>query len=116
MTLSRRCMLLAAAAIAALAATRVPALAQAKEVTFAHQDMIVPLRVLMARGEIEKATGYKITWKMFGGGGDGFKNYMTTNWHLAHDSSYVHYGGMNYPYGEHVLFTDNQPLFSAGLQ
>jgi taurine transport system substrate-binding protein len=68
-------MLLAAAAVAALAATSAapPALAQAKEVTFAHQDMIVPLRVLMAKGEIEKATGYKITWKMFGGGGDVIK-------------------------------------------
>ncbi|MEZ4926702.1 MAG: hypothetical protein R3A50_10515 [Saprospiraceae bacterium] len=47
---------------------------------------------------------------------DGLKNYMTTAWHLEHDSSYVHYGGMSYPYGEHVLFTDNQPIFSAALQ
>lgn len=49
------------------------AVAQTKEVTFAHQDMIVPLRLLMAKGEIEKATGYKISWKMFGGGGDVIK-------------------------------------------
>jgi taurine transport system substrate-binding protein len=49
------------------------AVAQSKEVTFAHQDMIVPFRVLMAKGEIEKATGYKISWKMFGGGGDVIK-------------------------------------------
>jgi hypothetical protein len=47
---------------------------------------------------------------------DGFKNYMTTAWHVAHDSSFVHYEGMNYPYGEHVLFTDNQPIFSAAMQ
>jgi taurine transport system substrate-binding protein len=47
--------------------------AQTKEVTFAHQDMIVPFRVLQAAGEIEKATGYKINWKMFGGGGDVIK-------------------------------------------
>lgn len=47
---------------------------------------------------------------------DGFKNYMTTAWHVAHDSSYVHYEGMNYPYGEHVLFTDNQPIISATMQ
>ncbi len=53
---------------------------------------------------------------MFGESPDGFKNYMTTAWHVRHDSTYVHYGGMNYPYGEHVLFTDNQPIFSAGLQ
>lgn len=47
--------------------------AQTKEVTFAHQDMIVPMRALMASGELEKATGYKIHWKMFSGGGDVIK-------------------------------------------
>lgn len=47
---------------------------------------------------------------------DGFKNYMTAAWHVAHDSSYVHYGGMSYPFGEHVLFTDNQPIFAAAMQ
>ena len=42
----------------------------AKEVTFAHQDMLVPLRTVMESGELEKTTGYKINWRMFGGGGD----------------------------------------------
>ena len=46
------------------------ALAQTKEVTFAHQDMLVPLRTVMESGELEKTTGYKINWRMFGGGGD----------------------------------------------
>ncbi|MEO7401083.1 MAG: taurine ABC transporter substrate-binding protein [Polaromonas sp.] len=41
-----------------------------KEVTFAHQDMLVPLRTVMESGELEKTTGYKINWRMFGGGGD----------------------------------------------
>jgi len=50
------------------------AMAQAKkEVTFAHQDMLVPLRTVMESGELEKATGYKINWRMFGGGGDVIK-------------------------------------------
>ncbi len=44
--------------------------AQAKELTFAHQDMLVPLRLVMESGEVEKATGYKINWRMFSGGGD----------------------------------------------
>jgi taurine transport system substrate-binding protein len=44
--------------------------AQTKEVTFAHQDMLVPLRTIMESGELEKTTGYKINWRMFGGGGD----------------------------------------------
>jgi taurine transport system substrate-binding protein len=41
-----------------------------KEVTVAHQDMNVPYRIVMETGELEKATGYKINWRMFGGGGD----------------------------------------------
>ena len=64
-TFSRRVLLLGVAC-AALSAT-----AQSKkEVTFAHQDMMVPLRIVMESGELEKATGYKINWRMFGGGGD----------------------------------------------
>ena len=46
------------------------AVAQTKELTFAHQDMLVPLRLVMESGEVEKATGYKINWRMFAGGGD----------------------------------------------
>jgi hypothetical protein len=53
---------------------------------------------------------------MFGESPDGFKNYMTSTWHVVHDSSYVHYCGMGYPFGEHVLFTDNQPILSAAMQ
>ncbi|TAG50357.1 MAG: taurine ABC transporter substrate-binding protein [Betaproteobacteria bacterium] len=49
------------------------ALAQKKEVTFAHQDMLVPFRTVMESGELEKTTGYKINWRMFGGGGDVIK-------------------------------------------
>jgi taurine transport system substrate-binding protein len=44
--------------------------AQTKELTFAHQDMLVPLRLVMESGVVEKATGYKINWRMFSGGGD----------------------------------------------
>jgi taurine transport system substrate-binding protein len=52
----------------------VSAFAQAKkEVTFAHQDMLVPFQAIIESGELEKATGYKINWRMFGGGGDVIK-------------------------------------------
>lgn len=44
--------------------------AQQKEVTIAYQDMMVPWRYAHAQGEIEKATGYKINFRQFGGGGD----------------------------------------------
>jgi len=67
MKLNKRQML-CVAAVALAACTG--ALAQTKEVTFAHQDMLVPLRTVMESGELEKATGYKINWRMFGGGGD----------------------------------------------
>src|SRR3954469_17217198 len=44
--------------------------AQSREVTFAYQDMLVPLRTVIESGELERATGYRITWRQFGGGGD----------------------------------------------
>ncbi len=59
---------LAAGAIALLGPGE--ALAQAKTVTIAHQDMVVPYRTVMAAKEIEQATGWTINWRMFGGGGD----------------------------------------------
>jgi taurine transport system substrate-binding protein len=65
----------ALASLAALA-TALPlsaALAQTKEVTIAYQDMVVPYRVAQEAKELEKATGYKINWKQFGGGGEVIK-------------------------------------------
>ena len=59
---------LLAALVLALAAA-LPAWAQ-KTVTFAYQDMMNPFRWVQQTGEIEKATGYKINWRQFGGGGD----------------------------------------------
>lgn len=56
--------------IASLALTGTVFAQGSKEVTFAHQDMLVPLRLVMESGEVEKATGYKINWRMFSGGGD----------------------------------------------
>ena len=67
MNFSKQSIRLVAAAAAFAAGA---AFAQTKEVTFAHQDMLVPLRTIMESGELEKSTGYKINWRMFGGGGD----------------------------------------------
>ena len=61
---------IAGLALAAVAAT--PAFAQ-KEVTIGYQDMVVPYRVAQEAKEIEKATGYKVNWKQFGGGGEVIK-------------------------------------------
>src|SRR5512132_2305421 len=49
------------------------ALAQTKEVTIGYQDMLDPYRSAQETKEIEKATGYKINWKQFGGGGEVIK-------------------------------------------
>jgi taurine transport system substrate-binding protein len=71
MTMSRRLPLQLAVLATTLAGLCGTASAQqAKELTFAHQDMLVPLRLVMESGEVEKATGYKINWRMFSGGGD----------------------------------------------
>ncbi|WP_422096248.1 taurine ABC transporter substrate-binding protein [Variovorax sp.] len=61
---------IAATALLMLATTGTAFAQKAKELTFAHQDMLVPLRLVMESGEVEKATGYKINWRMFSGGGD----------------------------------------------
>ena len=41
-----------------------------KTVTFAYQDMMNPWRWVQQTGEVEKATGIKINFRQFGGGGD----------------------------------------------
>jgi|GEM_PF-5553879 len=43
--------------------------------------------------------------------GDGFKNYYTFAYYVAHDHG-THFSGMNYPFGEHVVYTDDQPLLA----
>lgn len=41
-----------------------------KEVTIAYQDMMVPWRYAQSVDELAKATGYKVTYRKFAGGGD----------------------------------------------
>nr|WP_232511784.1 taurine ABC transporter substrate-binding protein [Herbaspirillum sp. meg3] len=45
-------------------------LAADKEVTIAFQDMMVPWRYAQQLDEIAKETGYKVSYRKFGGGGD----------------------------------------------
>ena len=44
--------------------------------------------------------------------GDGLKSYYVMKYHLEHDESYTHFEGMNYPYGEHIGFTDGFPALT----
>ncbi len=48
--------------------------------------------------------------------GEGYKHYFTQEYHIQHDSTYLHFGGMNYPFGEQLIFTDGQPLLSVTLK
>jgi taurine transport system substrate-binding protein len=62
--------LLAAMTLAAASAlVALPVWAQ-KTVTFAYQDMMNPWRWVQQSQEIEKATGFKINWRQFGGSRD----------------------------------------------
>ncbi|MCB9233851.1 MAG: hypothetical protein H6581_19495 [Bacteroidia bacterium] len=48
--------------------------------------------------------------------GDAFKNYYTPWYHVKYDSTYGHFEGMNYPYGDRLTYTDAQPLISNSLR
>jgi len=46
--------------------------------------------------------------------GDGAKNYYTYLYHILYEHG-LWFGGMNYPFGEHLVFADAQPLLSVPL-
>ena len=48
--------------------------------------------------------------------GDGYKTYHALVYHTLHDSTLTHFNGMNYPYGDHVIPGDCQPILSNGLK
>ncbi len=48
--------------------------------------------------------------------GDGFKAYTVIQYHARFDSSYAHFDGMNYPYGEHAIPAATQPLLSFPIK
>jgi len=51
---------------------------------------------------------------MLNGLSDGLKNYYTPTYYIQNDNGWW-FTGLNYPYGEHVVYTDNQPIVSAVL-
>ena len=48
--------------------------------------------------------------------GDSIKNYYTFLYHITNDDSMLHFSGMNFPFGEHVVYTDCQPLLTFFLR
>lgn len=58
----------------------------------------------------------KWTQQLMGESEDGAKNFYTLAYHIKHSDSFWWFDGMNYPFGEHVMYTDNQPLLAAVLK
>jgi hypothetical protein len=58
----------------------------------------------------------KLNRVCFANGGDGMQSYINMDYHIRVDSSYMRCNSMNYPYGEHVFFTNNQPLISNTIK
>jgi hypothetical protein len=53
---------------------------------------------------------------LFSESGDGIKNYYTAHYFVKHDGIGFNTHGLNYPYGELISFTDNQPSISWSIQ
>ena len=49
---------------------------------------------------------------LFSSSGDGLKNYYTYSYYISKNSSWINFEGMNYPYGEHFLYTDCTPIIA----
>lgn len=47
---------------------------------------------------------------------DSLKNYYTFVYHIQQDDELLHFAGMNFPYGEHIVYTDCQPMLSFLLR
>ncbi|ANK75570.1 taurine ABC transporter substrate-binding protein (plasmid) [Ensifer adhaerens] len=70
MTIRRRTLLAASAALLAASQLSLPAHADETTLTIGYQPIVEPSRVPQADGTYEKVTGAKITWQKFDGGAD----------------------------------------------
>ena len=52
---------------------------------------------------------------LFGPSGDGLKNYFSVAYQVIHGDG-LWFNGMLYPYGDHLMFADGQPLLTKILQ
>lgn len=53
---------------------------------------------------------------MFSTKGDGIKNYYTYADQITHGKDLMNFEGMNFPFGENILYTDCHPIFTVKLQ
>lgn len=52
----------------------------------------------------------------FAADGDGLKDYYNSIYYIKYDDGCFHSGAMNYPYGENIFYTGNQPTISLALK
>lgn len=48
--------------------------------------------------------------------GDSLKNYYTYIYHIKNDADVLNFSGLNFPFGEHIVYTDCQPLLTFILR
>lgn len=48
--------------------------------------------------------------------GDSIKNYYTYIFHIKNDQSLLNFSGLNFPFGEHFIYTDCQPIITIILR
>lgn len=53
---------------------------------------------------------------LFNGTGDGLKNYYAFAYHVAHDSTFMQFEGMNHPFGEQIGYPDAQPALANTIK
>ncbi len=53
---------------------------------------------------------------IFNSMGDGIKNYYTADYYINHDKTLLQTRGLNYPFSELIVYTDNQPVVSILLK
>ncbi len=53
---------------------------------------------------------------LFSSSGDGLKNYYTYSYYISKNTSWINFEGMNYPYGEHFLYTDCTPIIAVTVR
>jgi len=53
---------------------------------------------------------------LFSSSGDGLKNYYTYSYYISKNTSWINFEGMNYPYGEHFLYTDCTPIVAITVR
>lgn len=75
--------------------------------------VLIVMSIIIICGVWSKIIFHPNTY-LLSSGGDASKNNFTPAWFVKYDEG-TRFTGMHYPYGEHVVYTDNQPAISWAL-